>query len=242
VRARGRLRHPVPRSSWDRGLDDLVARLRIDRRQFLRAVAAALAWTRMPGSPLAPVPAAAVALDPAVAGTLEAFADTLIPGAKRAPDDRAIAGAGTGAGAVQAGALDLLGSPRAGLAGLLPALTAQIDAAATAFADAHGIALEPAVPPLVALDFAARTTVLVDLLAAPGALHPLFLLLAVLAFLAYHTAAHLPTVEAIRDGHPGLAAIGFPAPDADGLWRFPRFSYRRRLARRHPRTRRGHPR
>ena len=40
----------------------------------------------------------------------------------------------------------------------------------------------------------------------------------------------------MREGHPGLAAIGFPAPDADDLWRFPEFSYRRVLANKHPRT------
>jgi len=232
----------LPPSEWDRGLDELVARLRIDRRQFLRAVAAALTWTQLPGSTLAPAPAGAVAVDPTIAETLEAFADTLIPGEKRTPDDRAVAGAGTGAGAVQAGALDLICSPRSGLAGILPALTTQINAAAIAFAEARGIALDPAVAPLVALDFAARTAFAVELLAAPGAFHAVYLLLAVVAFLAYHAAAHLPTVDAIRSGHPGLVAIGFPPPDADGLWRFPRFSYRRKLARRHPRTRRGSPR
>jgi hypothetical protein len=40
--------------------------------------------------------------------TLKAFADTIIPGSKRGPDDVAIAGAGNGPGAVAAGALELL--------------------------------------------------------------------------------------------------------------------------------------
>ena len=40
----------------------------------------------------------------------------------------------------------------------------------------------------------------------------------------------------VADGHPGLAWLRFPAPDADGLYRFPVFSYGRRLARRHPDT------
>jgi hypothetical protein len=60
--------------------------------------------------------------------------------------------------------------------------------------------------------------------------------LAGLVFLAYHTAGYLSTAEAVRQGHPGLKAIGFPAPDRDGLWRFPQFSYRRKLAKLHPRT------
>lgn len=38
--------------------------------------------------------------------TLEAFADTIVPGEKRSPDDQAIAGAVTGGGAVVAGAVE----------------------------------------------------------------------------------------------------------------------------------------
>jgi hypothetical protein len=60
-----------------------------------------------------------------------------------------------------------------------------------------------------------------------------------LVFLAYHTAGYLPTAQAVREGHPGLKAIGFPKPDPDGLWRFREFSYRRKLARHHPHTTRG---
>jgi hypothetical protein len=54
--------------------------------------------------------------------------------------------------------------------------------------------------------------------------------------LAFHTAGHLSTAEAVRSGHPGLAWIDFPAPDPDGLWRYPEFSYRRSLAAVHPAT------
>ena len=59
---------------------------------------------------------------------------------------------------------------------------------------------------------------------------------AALPFLAFHTAGHLHTADAVRQKHPGLATIRFPQPDPDGLWRFPTFSYRRRLARLSPRT------
>ncbi|SCE24188.1 hypothetical protein GA0115246_112984 [Streptomyces sp. SolWspMP-sol7th] len=54
--------------------------------------------------------------------------------------------------------------------------------------------------------------------------------------MAFDTGAHLHTAEAIAAGHPGLSAIGFSAPDPDGLWRFPAFSYNRPLARLHPDT------
>ncbi|MGW6652338.1 DUF5987 family protein, partial [Streptomyces rubiginosohelvolus] len=40
--------------------------------------------------------------------TLEAYADTIVPGEKRWPGDRAVAGVSTGGGAVTAGALELL--------------------------------------------------------------------------------------------------------------------------------------
>jgi enediyne biosynthesis protein E8 len=222
-------------------LEVLIAKLRIDRREFLRAVATALVWLQAPVLSGAPARAEGGSVDPAVAQTLEAFADTLIPGEKRSAADRAIAGGGVGAGAVQAGALQLLSSPRSGLASLLPALSSQLNADVVAFAAARGIDLDPAVPPLVALDFPMRTAFLVELMAGAGASQAPFLLLALVVFLAYHAAAHLPTVDAVREHHPGLAAIGFPLPQADGLWRFPDFSYRRRLARRHPRTRRGSP-
>jgi hypothetical protein len=215
--------------------------LRIDRRQFLRAVVAALVSTQVPGLRSTNARADAASLDPAVVQTMEAFADALIPGEKRSAADRTVAGAGVGPGAVQAGALDLLSSERSGLAAFLPVLSDAVNTGAAAYAAERGITLDPALPPLVALDFAARTAFLVELLAAAGPFQVPFLLLTLVVFVAYHAAAHLPTVDAVRGHHPGLAAIGFPLPQADGLWRFPDFSYRRRLARRHPRTHRDNP-
>ena len=71
----------------------------------------------------------------------------------------------------------------------------------------------------------------------------LYYALAALAFLAFHTAGHLHTADAVRAGHPGLKRLGFPKPDADGLWRFPGSSYKKRLAHHHPgTTSKGHPR
>jgi hypothetical protein len=218
--------------------------LHLTRRQLLRAVAAAAAaWKLRPWSIIAP-PAFAQTLpdDPIIVPTLEAFSDTLIPGEKRSPADRAIAGVATGGGAVQAGALDLMNFPAAGTAATLPAFAAALNTFATTYAVQNAIVLDPTVPPLVALDFAGRTDVLVGLLDSTGPEQIAFFALAALAFLAYHTAGHLHLADAVRNGHAGMAALGFPQPDADDLWRFPEFSYRRRLADEHPRTsKRGNP-
>ena len=218
----------------------------ISRRRLLQLAAASAAawhatpwWLRdrlahaqlPPGDPLIIVP------------TLEAFADTLIPGEKRSPSDRAIAGAASGAGGVQAGALALMALPAAGVAPTLPALAAGLNARVVAYAAPRLIILDPTVPPLVSLSFAQRTDFLVALIDGTEPERLVWYALAGLVFIAYHTAGHLPTVEAIATGHPGLAAIGFPPPQADGLWRFPEFSYGRPLATKHPRTTRtGSPR
>ena len=219
----------------------------ISRRRLLQvAAASAAAWgaapwilrdrvahaqSLPPGDPLIVVP------------TLEAFADTLIPGEKRSPSDRAIAGAAAGAGGVQAGALAPMAWPAAGVAPALPALAAGLNVRVVAYAAPRLIVLDPTVPPLVSLGFAERTDFLVSLIDGTDPERLVWYALAGLVFIAYHTAGHLPTVGAIAAGHPGLAAIGFPAPQADGLWRFTNFSYGRPLATKHRRTTRtGSPR
>lgn len=221
-----------------------MSTLEISRRRLLTlAAGAVLAWQSRPWR-LAPPAVEAQILpdDPLVVATLEAFADTLIPGEKRSPGDRAIAGVASGAGAVQAGALDTMSFPPAGVGPLLPAIAVGLNARAAAFAATNAIVLDPTVPPLVALDFAQRTTLLVQLLDGTDPDQLAWFAIAALAFLAYHTAAHLDTAAAVAMGHPGLAAIGFPAPQADGRWRFPEASYRRTVAPSHPRARRGSPR
>lgn len=176
-----------------------------------------------------------------VTQTLEAFADTLIPGEKRSATDRAIAGAVKGAGAVQAGAIDMLNFPAVGFGQALPGLALTLNVIALLYALEQRISLTLTAPPFVELDFASRTALLVRILASDGPEKAAFNGVASVVFAAYHTAAHLPTAEAIRIGHPGLKAIGFPPPNADGLWRFPQFSYRRVLAQPHPRSRNGNP-
>jgi hypothetical protein len=173
---------------------------------------------------------------PSQTATLEAFSDTMIPGEKRFAGDRAIAGVVSGPGAVQAGAVAFMEFPPVGLAPALPALAAAITAQAVQYAAQHAIVLDPTVAPWVSLTFAQRTGLAVDILTFSHVDYLPYYALAALPFLAFHTAGHLHTVDAVRHGHPGLASIKFPPPDADGLWRFPTFSYRRQLARTSPRT------
>jgi hypothetical protein len=215
--------------------------LRLTRRALLkRAAALAAAWTVCPWKFSVPSASAQTMDRPSMIQTLEAFADTLIPGEKRFPGDRAIAGAVSGAGAVQAGAIEMLD-----FAGFkleqLGILAFLLNVHAFVYATGHEIRLTLEVPPFVELDFASRTALLVEILDGNGLDQGVFYGLASVCFVAYHTAANLPTVEAIRKGHPGLAAIGFPPPDPDGIWRFPEFSYRRVLARPHPHSRGDNP-
>jgi enediyne biosynthesis protein E8 len=168
--------------------------------------------------------------------TLEAFADTFVPGEKRTPDDVAVAGAAAGPGAVAAGAIELLETPATGITDGLDDLARLLNEHASGYAAERGLALEPALPPFVALAFEHRTA-LIRGLTAPG--HPekeFWILTALFCFMAFDTAAHTGTVDAIAAGHPGLTAMGFAEPDPDGLWRFPDFSYGRQLARIHPHT------
>jgi hypothetical protein len=208
----------------------------LSRRQLLRAVAAGVAAT-----PFLDTPARAVGpVDDRA--TLEAWCDTIVPGGRRSRSDRAVAGATDGPGAVQAGAWRLLNDPDVGIAPTLPGLAAALSAEALAEAARAGLTLDPSVPPFVALPFGRRTAVARRLLGGTGPDQVVWFALAAIAMLAFHTAAHLDTAEAVRRGHPGLAWLRFPRPDADGLWRHERFSYGRPLAGRHPRTTPGgHP-
>jgi hypothetical protein len=168
--------------------------------------------------------------------TLEAFADTIIPGEKRGPEDRAIAGAATGGGAVAAGALELLHWDATGMSEGVDGLADLLDEHTRDYAAQHDLTLDPSVPAFVALDFEHRTA-LVQQLTATG--HPereFWILLALFSNMSFDSAAHLHTAEALAAGHPGLTALGISAPDADGLWRFAKPGYGRRLARLHPDT------
>jgi hypothetical protein len=88
----------------------------------------------------------------------------------------------------------------------------------------------------VALPFEARTA-LVRVLTDPG--HPekqMWVGLALFCNMAFDSAPHLHTVDALAAGHPGLLTMNYAHPQADGLWRFPEYSYGRALADLHPDT------
>ncbi|MGW5743483.1 DUF5987 family protein [Amycolatopsis sp. NPDC003861] len=168
--------------------------------------------------------------------TLEAYADTIVPGEKRNEDDRAIAGAAPGPGAVAAGALELLNFDATGVTVGLPYLAQSLNDHAKTYAGEVEFALDHDVPPFVALPYEHRRE-LVRRLTAPG--HPEkdgWVSLALFCNMAFDSAAHKHTADAIREGHPGLLALGYTPPDADGFWRFPKYGYGRKLAELHPDT------
>ncbi|MFC5064235.1 DUF5987 family protein [Actinomycetospora atypica] len=168
--------------------------------------------------------------------TLEAFADTVLPGRKRGPEDPAVVGVSDTPGAVEAGALTLMYDEATGLAEGLPFLAPMLDGHAAKYAGERDIVLDGTLPAFVALAYDDRAALL-ESLTRPG--HPereVWVGLFMFANMAFDSAAHLPTLQALAEGHPGLRAMGIATPDADGLWRFPAYSYRRVLADLHPDT------
>ncbi|MEU1531892.1 DUF5987 family protein [Streptomyces fagopyri] len=210
-----------------------------DRRTILKALAATLAGLSVGGldpSASAASASADAASESWTTQTLGAFADTLIPGERRYPGDVVVAGAVAGPGAVQAGAVTLLHSPELPVAPLLPAIAALLDARAVAYAALRLIWLSPSRPPFVGLSFADRTALVGGLFDPDDLDRPIWQVMSLLVGLAFDTAGQQDTVEALGQGHPGLTWLRFPEPDADGLWRFPEFSYGRPLAALHPNT------
>lgn len=95
----------------------------MDRRRLL---ATAIAAAALPALGLPATTASAATWD-ATVDTLDAFTDTLIPGAKRFPGDTAVAGAADGPGGADAGFISLITDPRTGLAPFLDAITATLN-------------------------------------------------------------------------------------------------------------------
>lgn len=166
---------------------------------------------------------------------LEAFADTIVPGEKRHPGDRAVAGVSAGGGAVASGAIDVLETPEGGMAPALGDLARALDGHAVRFRAERGLPSGDG-EPFVGLGYPDRLTLVGELLAPDHPERVMWAGLAMFSFMAFDTGAHLHTVDAIASGHPGLAILGFAPPDADGLWRFPSYSYGRQLADIHPDT------
>nr|WP_075743967.1 MULTISPECIES: DUF5987 family protein [Actinoalloteichus] len=167
---------------------------------------------------------------------MEAFADTIVPGEKRSPDDLAVAGVASGGGAVASGALELLSDPASGFATALEALAGLLNDHAGRFALEHGRELDDAVPAFVALPYADRAALMLRLTAPDNGERDGWVALAMLSNMAFDTAAHLHTADAFAREHPGLSIIGYARPDTDGLWRFRDHSYGGTPAATHPDT------
>lgn len=167
--------------------------------------------------------------------TLEAFADTVLPGEKRHPGDLAIAGAAPGGGAVQAGALDVLETAEGGMAPALGDLAEALNKHAEQYRAERNLPQDTA-PPFAGLDFEQRTELVQALLTPGHPEHGMWVGLAMFCFMAFDTGAHMHTADAFAAGHPGLSTLGFTAPGPDGLWSFDPASYKRALAEIHPDT------
>ncbi|MDG4764707.1 DUF5987 family protein [Solwaraspora sp. WMMD406] len=168
--------------------------------------------------------------------TLEAYADTILPGEKRWPGDRAIAGVSVGGGAVVCGALEVLRGEEGGMAPLLEELAVGLNDHAGEYAETHGRTLDDDVPPFVALDYPDRVALIQQLTSVDFEERELWISLAMFNTIAFDAASHMHTTDAFAQGHPGLLTLGYFPPDQDGLWRFPAYSYGRALADLHPDT------
>jgi len=168
--------------------------------------------------------------------TLEAYADTIVPGEKRWPDDRAIAGIAEGGGAVAAGAVPLLEMPEGGMAPMLDDVVAALNAHAERYIKDNGIEPDDTAAPFVTLSSEHRIALVTEICDPDHPEKQLWIGLALYCYMAFDTGGHMHTVDAIAQGHPGLTKMDFLKPDTDGLWRFPDSSYRRPLARLHPNT------
>ena len=168
--------------------------------------------------------------------TLEAFADTIVPGNKRFANDRAIAGVSEDGGSVAAGALELLETPAGGLSQWLGGLASMLNGHAGNFASKQQIELDPSVPAFVSLSYQQRAELVLELTAWEHPERQGWVNLVMFSNMAYDAAAHLHTVDALAAGHPGLLTLGFSRRTRTVCGAFPNYSYGRPLARIHPDT------
>lgn len=210
---------------------DLAAEL--TRRGFLARAgtlsAGALVVAAIPVAHDLFTPADAAAQDPALAdATLQAFADTMIPGRAASTTDlgapihpQAIAGVDPEPGAVQADALALYHHPNVGFDALEGAFLADLERRAL-----------PRGGPFLTLGFEARVAVCLDGLSFENPARVIWEVAAAVPFTAFCAAALVPEQTAERAS--GYRVMGLPGRAPRG---YASFSYRRRLAR--ERTRRG---
>lgn len=204
----------------------------ITRRDFVgRAAAGGLAALVLGALPLArrlAVPEQALAADPSLTdGTLQAFADTMIPGRHATVTDlgrsihpQAILDKDPRPGAVEADALEVFHAPRIGFDALAPPFLADLETRAL-----------PLGGPFLGLDWDHRVQVCIAGLAFDNPTRTLWEAAAAVPFAAFCAAIVAPAQTAERAcgyrvmGLPGAAPAGYP--DA---------SYRRRLSKERTRT------
>ena len=196
------------------------------RRRFLERALALGAGAIVAGVvPVRPAPAAEPLLADA---TLQAFADTILPGRPATRTDlgqdihpRAIAGVDDLPGAVEADALLLYHHPAVGFDALEPGFLADLQARSLP----HG-------GDFLSLPFEARTAVCVEALDFSNPARQVWEAAAAVPFTAFCAAALVPEQTAERAS--GYRVMGLPGRAPNG---YAHFSWRRRLAR--ERTRRG---
>src|SRR6185503_13155449 len=200
--------------------------LELSRRDFLRDTgvlgAAALIASAVPVAErlLAANPAyAAVSNDDA---TMQAFADTIIPGRKAQKTDLgdeihpdAIAGVDPEPGAVEADALRLYHHPLTGFDALEPAFLAELNSRSLQQGG-----------PFLSLDFDKRTAVLLQALAFDNDDRVLYEAAAAVPFTAFCAAAVHET--GTSKNASGYRVMGYPGAAPQG---YKRYSYGRKLAR-----------
>ena len=196
------------------------------RRAFLERAMALGAGAIVAG--VVPVRTAAAAQPLLADATLQAFADTMLPGRSATRTDlgldihpQAIAGVDDLPGAVEADALLLYHHPAVGFDALEPAFLAELQARSLV----HG-------GDFLSLPFDARTAVCVDGLSFDNPSRPVWEAAAAVPFTAFCAAALVPEQTAARAS--GYRVMGLPGRAPNG---YAGFSWRRRLAK--ERTKRG---
>src|SRR2546423_6377022 len=207
----------------------------LSRRDFMRRAGAlgagafaAAAWP-LAGRMIAADPAlAAVAIDDA---TLQAFADTMIPGRKASKTDMgdeihplAIAGVDRLPGAVEADSLRVYHDP---LVGFYPTLVGPF------LSDLSGRSLQQGNPSFLMLPFAKRVQVCLSGLSFSNGSRVLYEAAAAVPFTAFCAAAEHPI--GTSKNASGYRVMGYPGAAPNGYYGF---SYRRKLSK--ERTKKGY--
>src|SRR3954470_24342363 len=206
-------------------IDDLT------RRDFVaRAATGGLAAVLLGAAPLArqlASPAPAYAADPLTDATLQAVADTMIPGRKPTTTDlgdtidpRAIAGVDDRPGAVEADALAVYRNPKLGFDTLAPPFLADLESRAL-----------PAGGPFITLDWDHRVQVCIAGLALDTPVRTLGEAAAAIPFAAFCGAGMAPAQTAAKSS--GYRVMGLPGAAPGGYWDA---SFRRKLSRERTKT------